>query len=397
MPIISRRGVMSEISRNADAKQVRWPAGGISFGVGCFHFGLMQTRPPERLTVREYVNLVADALNAVQTINNVAVGVLEGGERSFSLLDEPPKGVEWGDAHPFPHFFRASFNLYIPRRIQKEFAQITSVPDNGAENFLLYIAHSYASPIAFVVPQDANGTEHPSESIPVVREYLRKQINVDGAKIRFESLGPSPFHANFKITSDPTLDRRVKAELIKEIGYARVDISVDPGQYESITQAFEDVRYQLSFELDVFYSIIQSENRLRLAWSDVQDLLRDATEESTGDWLSRTRSYFVKATKLRELHSEIASFEAMSIRSRHATQRLVRRLYDQTTMEVIKPLIESALEDREVYPIEQVGRLVDFMERRQSKAVELLVVLIAAVIGGVAGALLTVMTSSLGG
>ena len=63
------------------------------------------------------------------------------------------------------------------------------------KNFQIKIKDSYHLPIALVEIIDPSETPKPSSAVQIVREFLRsefKRINSDF--LRFECLGPSPFH-----------------------------------------------------------------------------------------------------------------------------------------------------------------------------------------------------------
>jgi hypothetical protein len=48
-------------------------------------------------------------------------------------------------------------------------------------------------------------------------------------------------------------------------------------------------------------------------------------------------------------------------------------------------------QDRQIFPTQHVRQLVTFLEKRRSKALELLMILSASLIGGVAGSLITLL------
>ena len=51
--------------------------------------------------------------------------------------------------------------------------------------------------------------------------------------------------------------------------------------------------------------------------------------------------------------------------------------------------MEKAVKDSGEYPIDEVYRLIEFLEGRRSKQVELLVLFIAALVGGIVGGVAT--------
>lgn len=367
----------------------------LAFGVACFHFGFTPNIPYFG-TLGDYADKVRSALNRVQNINNVRVELAEGEDHKFAITEEVDGGIEKGQPFPLCHFFLVEFELYIPFRIQKEVFPSGEEQATGTENFKIYIRHAYDSPICFVVPVGMAETSIPSSSIPVVREFLKREMNRD-SEIKFGALGPSPMHANFYLKwQKENGGELLEVAFFRSTGYARVVISADPSAYPSLEEAFDDVRFKMSDEVDAFYAITQIDVRARFSWRKLEDDLNDLTSNVSGIELrERIRRAWGRSEKLAKLHGDLARFEASMIIGKHKIDAEVGRLYRGLTVQFIKPIIDDELADRTAFPTSQVGRLVEFLEQRRSKAVELIIVLVSAVIGGIAGSVLAL--SSAGG
>jgi len=68
-----------------------------------------------------------------------------------------------------------------------------------------------------------------------------------------------------------------------------------------------------------------------------------------------------------------------------------RETYSTDEPTYLESFVKRAMQDRQVFPTQQVNQLATFLEKRRSKAVELFIILSASLIGGVAGSLLTLL------
>ena len=67
--------------------------------------------------------------------------------------------------------------------------------DTYTENFQVNIIHSYYMPVSIIECIDPNEDPDPATSVQIVREFIKKAFKTENSEyIRFEFLGPSPFH-----------------------------------------------------------------------------------------------------------------------------------------------------------------------------------------------------------
>ena len=170
----------------------------IPFGIGCFNFGIKRL-PPFKLTGKQYIADLKSSLELIPSISNIKIDVDESFESIDTEVTEPIQSIE-DDFGFFPSpmsSFRLQFNIFIPFRIQKELHS-RKVRAN-TENFRVYTKTAYHFIVTYVELLDSLNDCTPSDGVIVVREFLKKQFKEIKSNIRFECLGPSPFHADFFI------------------------------------------------------------------------------------------------------------------------------------------------------------------------------------------------------
>ena len=74
---------------------------------------------------------------------------------------------------------------------------------------------------------------------------------------------------------------------------------------------------------------------------------------------------------------------------RQEIEESVERTYSVPGKEYLRDEVEKAVNRLGEYPVEEVYRLIEFLEGRRSKQVELLVVFIAALVGAIVGGIAT--------
>lgn len=369
--------------------------GRLAFAVGCFHFGVKK-QPPYRLTPAQYVALVKQALERITTVNNVAADSIGDDEMTIQVDESAPSLAESGTFLPSTHFFSLTFDLYIPHRLQQELMGGFAPSVGRGEHFRVFLKHAYQCPVCFVQPLDPNDDADPSSCIAVIREYLRKSMNRDGADIWFEALGPSPFHADFFLQPVPAgTEAHDSSPFTLDIshprGYAQVIVHYDPGDFADIEHAFTEFRDTVDNELDMFYEIKRTDVEAYRAWDDVEDLLRALTDTPDRRWLDKLKHYFSHSTEIGRLHRVLVDFEVAHLLTTQALERSLRSTYTGRASSLLRTFVDGAMSDRQRFPVDQLARLVTFMEERRSKTTELVIVLAAAVIGGIAGSATTIL------
>lgn len=167
-----------------------------SLGIGCFHFGVKKL-PPFTFTGSEYLTELGEVLSKITSLTNLKINADDDFKKYSTDITELTENLEDDDWYfPYPMILNIEFDLYIPFRIQ---AEITEVDEKRlstfTENFNVKIIQSYYLPVAIIETKNPSKKNDPSNAVRIVREFIRGELSkIKSEYIRFECLGPSPFH-----------------------------------------------------------------------------------------------------------------------------------------------------------------------------------------------------------
>lgn len=365
--------------------------GSIGIGVCCFHFGLTKS-PPYEMTVQQYADTVRRALESVQTINDIEIVLGEEASRLFGLDSDDDVGdIEDGNAFPLPSFFSVSFTLFIPTRIQEELGRKAPFPSTGSESFFVQIHYQYASPVCIVIPLAQSGEHSPSASIPTVREYLRGAINTFGSEVRFGALGPSPVHADFFVYPAVGQEDVVCTEFQRQHGYASVKIKVSATETDAVQDLIWKLFPELLYEADTYYHVVALRVEALRRWREFEREFGPVMDspDDVPIW-RRIPSHARRAELIHKANLELTRFEYFMASSRYEARQDFEEHYQRAQVTYMKPILEAEIAKEDVFPTEHFAKMLSFLEARRSQSFEMLVVLVAAIVGGIAGSTLTV-------
>ena len=370
-----------------------------SFGVGCWDFGI-RCQPSSTFTVSQYVALLSKGLETVSSLNNLQVGP----ELDPAVDDNTQIGsadateVEDGRAI-FSHgiVLGITFDLYVPFRIQNNLAGDRTEFHTKTEHFRVRIRHAYYSPVVFVELLDADAPRRPSAAMIVLRKYLEKECQDSSHGLAFSFLGPTPFHADFRIAEHPVQNLSGRTFEVKDVdstGYADITFVYNAPSFDTARDALEELFDDLMNELGFFYRIVEDDLRKYKSWSEIERLIPGAVSQSERtSWLDRIRRAHRRSKDLKELSVALMQFEVNQIMNTSHTRRSFRNVYKKDAPALLKAYVEAEIDERPTFPTEPVTQLLTFMESRRSKTLELLVLLGAAVVGGITGSLITTLAS----
>ncbi|WP_457807628.1 hypothetical protein [Kushneria sp. EE4] len=363
----------------------------ISFGVGCFNFGVNES-VPRRLSVSQFVTDVKRALEAIHSINNISIECTNSDELDLRFNDPIPSLKEENAFIPHLYFFSVSFDLYIPARVQREVTGNIFFREANAERFRVFCQNEFDCPIAFIWPIKDDPDDSPSSSVVVVRKYLESEFKKLDGYVTFESLGPSPYHANFQLCPKPETEKVqdiFEAKALAVRGYNKVKIYYDTGEFGSAEDAFSALRSLLGDELDVFYEIVRTRNERSRVWVRLQEIMEDlVTKEGLSFW-GQLQALRKRRRQIHHAHQQLVEFETLRVFSQQRLQKLVNDLYKSGEPEILKTEVKSKLEELEELPTSELGRLLAFAENRRSKSLEMGIVLLSSLLGGAAGSVIT--------
>jgi hypothetical protein len=373
-----------------------------SFGVGCFHFWLLK-KAPYTINVSEYINEVRGALQRITTINNIYIPHIFTSKVDFEykIADSKPRALSKGDDYfPRSPFLQMHFDLYIPFRIQKElYTRESKLMKTFTENFRVYMLYDIYSPVTFVEPLNPSEKPNPSQAVMIVRQYLRREVNTPNSEIKFDVLGPSPFHAEYYLTpfEDGSKNKDgppIEMQCLKLKGYDEINFYYDKSFFSNLSEARETLFYILRPELGLFYKLELNNLRSMQEWVSVQGVLEkivpsDVKKRS----LPLISGTLLRGRHIKKLFTSIIIFECNDIfRTTEVTEEY-DRVYSKEEPTFLKYYIDKQRENKPSYPTRQINELALFFENHRSKALEMLVVLLSALLGGAAGSLLTIVLS----
>lgn len=362
-----------------------------SFGVGCWDFGV-QCQRPSKFQVNEYVARLTKGLEAVSSLNNLKIETELDDDATIG-----PENAKDTNGRPavFSHgiVWNLEFDLYIPFRIQNELGASDAQSQTKTERFRVHVRHAYHDAVAFVELVGAKAPPAPSTAMAVLRNYLKKESQKSTCDLAFEFVGPTPFHANFYVEAFTVPNERGKNFGIKRQdspGYSDITFSYCKSSFPTVQAALGELFDELREELGLFYRICRDNSESYKRWAHIERLMEHLTSRPAQlSWLQHIR----RARDLEEMSIAIAEFEADQISEEHGTRKAFRGVYRGAASAFLKGYVEAELEERPEFPTKPITELLAFIERRRSKALELLVVLGAAVVGGVTGALLTMLAN----
>lgn len=365
----------------------------IPFGIGCFNFGINRP-PPFKLIGKQYIADLKSSLKLIPNISNIKTSVDENFERFGIEATEPIQSIENGFGF-FPSsmsIFTLQFNVYIPFRIQE--GLYDRKLRTNTENFRVYIKTAYYFIVTYIELLDSTDNCSPSDGVLTVRKFLEQQFEKINSNLRFESLGPSPFHADFFIKPSGDKDKEkyrngLYPEQIKKMGYDLFNIYYDPSYFNDITVLTQDVFTMLMREVSIYYNIVLSNHLKNLRWKELEAIMNDILITKTKNNINLFfYNLFLLPSKIRNAALTMAEYETSNIWADY----LINRNYKDLTI-VEKPLIDSHFKELfnkfAKYPIKQLREIIDFLERSRTKTVETIIIIMAALIGGSIGALIT--------
>jgi hypothetical protein len=373
----------------------------IKFGVGCFSFGI-QKSPPFQLRGVEYVSQLQSALEKIPTISEINIEA-ESDFKAISLEVEkniPKLDEDYGFFPPPSIHLEISFKLYIPARIQQQFDKAIEFASQPCEKFRVTVYSTYHFPVTFVELLEDTTEYEPSSGVVVVRKYLEKEFEkIDSELIRFESLGPSPFHADFMLCEDSENEREnphgFRCEIDQQRGYDDVTFYYKSKYCDTLANARDILFYELKDELSVFYRSVHSEVMQMHAWCSLTDRIQNVLSAQKQKSMFRTSLNLVR--NYREIHDiaiELCQFEANELMFLSKAGKDLKDLFTDTAIPYLEPLLRKQIESPNSYPCSQIRDVLNLLEMRRSNLTGAIIVLISAIIGGVVGSLITLLAAS---
>jgi len=368
----------------------------IQFGIACFHFGISK-EPPFGYTDEQFIAELYKVLESIPNIEQINITDIEEGENPPQDISEKiPDIHEARGVFPNWEFGKIGFAIHIPDRIQR---QILPFSEICTERFEVLINYGFDMPVTFIEPIDPIGRCSPSNAVQVVREFLNQQfINIKSEYIRFEVLGPSPFHADcyIKVGEDIGSNESSPGFISKDVttgaGYDELVFYYDTEIFENGKDAEACIFNEMIFELSFYYEIIQSRSIKIRKWEQIDEMLRNIIPEDRKKHIWDSFLEFINYSgKLRKLFIAIAIFERDLIFAKEAIRRDYKDVYSNRWASHFQNFIDKVMKEDETYPTKEIIQLLSYLEDKRAKNMELLTMFFPAIIGGGIGALITLL------
>ncbi len=354
----------------------------VKFGIGCFVFGF---KTPVETSLAEYKDKLKEALERISNISAVDITISSDypivWDERVEPINDSGIGMNLSDIN-------ITFSLHIPFRVQKE---LFDRPLNcGVEDFVVEIEYGFHGPFTTIVPVGCGADSKPSDAVICVREFLRKNFSDD--LLRFENLGPSPFHANFVLSpGNDDAQENLVADVRKKKGYDEIRFLYPPsGNSED---AFSEVLYELSSELSLFYNQEAHRSYSYQQWDELQKRI--------DSYLSIPPKGFVMESirNLKDRHTidalivDLAKFKFETIQYSSYIQMTMGNIYDGGAYKGYLKLYNEGIRPIMEYHPDDVVATLKFISERRNKSYEILIGLLSGLCGGIIGSLLMILSS----
>jgi len=369
----------------------------LSFGVGCFHFGVKKAAPFKFLG-SEYLEKLKTALASIPSINNIDIGGEGISKWAFDVAKNIPSIRDSTNYFPARLFITISFEVFIPFRIQEEILRKES--RTLTERFHVKCDYGHSSPIAIISLLNPSGKPRPGDGVIVVRKFLEKEINKPSQDyINFEILGPSPFHANFYLepaegnVGEGEEEWRYRVDDRRKIrGYDEIRFFYNKSHFENAKKAMGEIYWDISDEIALFYSVVNQQDIRVHEWVETNKVLEKLiTVQNMTGARGLVGRFFGCGGLISKALTDLAVFLARGLQLTEGNNKKFEDVYRYRKQPAIQSFVEKEIKHPYYFPAREYSDLVSFYERRRSKTLEILIVLVSTVLGGSIGALLTLL------
>jgi len=269
----------------------------------------------------------------------------------------------------------------------------------GRESFFV-ITYFADFPATYVfVEGEASPNPYGSQAVAIVRRFLDDEVKRyrSDDSIEFSFIGPSPFPCDFLLKPSTESDQMKAPYLLQRTpreGHDEITLTYDSARYNSAFAAMPTVCRRLAGELAYFYECARKrERRIRIIFrlrSETERLMAITIQRGWGRAMVR----FFKSRKLiRNLSLDLilADYEC---REEEQAERdgldrsaeIFSGLFNRETSKEIK--------DSRVPEIENLDKIVELISSRQRRGVDITMLLITSLLGGIIGSVLTIIFTS---
>jgi predicted CopG family antitoxin len=290
------------------------------------------------------------------------------------------------------------FSLYLPYRLQEKYGSLLKARETFTEKFKIRINCSYFGiPITFIELIDPTKLPSPSDAVMIIRKFFEDQIpDSQDNTIRFESLGPSPFHVDVYLNlEEGKFEENNFADLIVESvvkrGYDFIKVYGNTKSYKTLPEVKKRFIHSAGHELCFYYLLEQMSNKFYQEWQSLKDSVNELLRRSMEKGLMNVwykLFYFPQLTT--EAVDKIAQFEINRIEWNTQRNIFYRQIYKSAIdIPIFKSYIDDEINNLPQFPIKELSELITFVEKKRLKGLEFLILIAGSLFGGIIGTLLT--------
>jgi len=270
----------------------------------------------------------------------------------------------------------------------------------SAEDFHVRTVYEFHGPVTYVSYAGLDRDEWAgSQAVVLVREFLIGELRAKAsANLGFVLVGPSPFHADFMVTtsqdssSHPPSRPAFRFDKVIGPGYGEVTIEVDSNRFAGRAEALEAVWNDLSSELDTFYEIVRDRNaRLEAATKALALADRLAETHQKKGMFASVRRLFGTGADARAISLAVIHVEVGSARARRSLKEEVEGLIDLAgEPRFLKEMMRFI--DEDFSPETKAARSVaESLEGARRKELEIVILSASTLLGALAGAAASIL------
>ncbi|UUV28010.1 hypothetical protein NQK81_24635 [Amycolatopsis roodepoortensis] len=285
-----------------------------------------------------------------------------------------------------------SFTISIPERIQQKFNPYSVAAGRKYEigtEFQVDTRYLFHGPVTFVECVNAPPGTLASSAVALVREYLRSELQKLGGTVELLVVGPSPFHADFRIKTMPG----AKPEEFDPINIQKArgfDICTFTFHQEAgipleilkrISQSIISDEFSLYYEL-VRDREIRSDQLQGIAID--LDILVDMHQ--TRGIKGVFRRLFRSSHKAREIILDILTAEAAEANAKRSNTQQLKELKEQPGRLIYQDKLQDQIDTSFITELRALKESASMLESGRTKEFEVAVLSLATLLGAASGA-----------
>lgn len=365
------------------------------FAIGCFNFGVKK-EPPFEFSGSEYLKELEKELSSIKNLTGLVIETDDDFSNYKEQITEKTINIQKNKgSFPDALVLDISFNLHIPFKKQAKIRHVKKKRlRTHTEDFSVKISSNYYVPVAIIESLNPKEKTDSSTAVQIVREYLKGEFKKSKYDyIRFESLGPSPFHLDCFLLpkKDEEKDWLFESNEFIQKGYNELTIFYNKNQFQNADDAMEFLSESIVDEFGFYYAFQQGKVHKMYEWRKIQNKVYKLLkiEESKGI-VGVYKKFFQRQGLIGKLFIGLATFEGQSIFDNNYYQNNYNQTFLIDEDVYFKTFIDKKMEENQNYPIKQTTELINFFESRRVKSIELTMAIIAAIVGGAIGSIITI-------